>query len=68
MQLFARPHAEAAHGHLLVACNAEAMLSMQMRLGEGSGCALAIPLLRSAAAMLSYMATFADAGVSGKSA
>ena len=63
---FAHQSAESAHGHLLSACDAEPMLSLQMRLGEGSGCALAIPLLRSAAAMLANMATFASAGVSGK--
>ena len=63
---FAHRSAEAAHGRLLDACDATPMLSLQMRLGEGSGCALAIPLLRSAATMLSNMATFETAGVSGK--
>ena len=65
---FAHRSAEAAHGVLLAACEATPMLSLQMRLGEGSGCALAIPLLRSAAAMLSNMATFESAGVAGKTA
>jgi nicotinate-nucleotide--dimethylbenzimidazole phosphoribosyltransferase len=40
-------------------------LSLGLRLGEGSGAALAYPLLASACAMLSEMATFADAGVEG---
>ena len=37
-----------------------------MRLGEASGAALALPLLRAAAACHDGMATFAEAGVSGK--
>jgi nicotinate-nucleotide--dimethylbenzimidazole phosphoribosyltransferase len=37
-----------------------------MRLGEGTGAALAVPLLRSAAALFSEMATFESAGVSEK--
>lgn len=40
------------------------LLDLQMRLGEGSGAALALPLLRAAAALLDEMATFEDAGVS----
>jgi nicotinate-nucleotide--dimethylbenzimidazole phosphoribosyltransferase len=40
-------------------------LSLGMRLGEGSGAALAIQILRGAMACHSGMATFAEAGVSG---
>lgn len=40
------------------------LLQLNLRLGEGTGAALAYPLLRSAAAIISEMATFADAGVS----
>jgi nicotinate-nucleotide--dimethylbenzimidazole phosphoribosyltransferase len=37
-----------------------------MRLGEGSGAAVAVPLLRLACELHARMATFAEAGVSGK--
>lgn len=43
---------------------AQPLLSLEMRLGEGSGAALAVPLLQSALALHSQMATFAEAGVS----
>lgn len=61
-------HRSAEHGHgvALDALGALAMLDLRCRLGEGTGAALAIPLLRSAAAVLSDMATFASASVSGK--
>ena len=56
---------EAGHAEALAALGAEPLLSLGLRLGEGSGAALAYPLLSSACAMLSEMATFADAGVEG---
>ena len=56
---------EAGHGEALAALGGEPLLSLGLRLGEGSGAALAYPLLASACAMLSEMATFADAGVEG---
>ena len=56
---------EAGHAEALAALGAEPLLSLGLRLGEGSGAALAYPLLASACAMLSEMATFADAGVEG---
>jgi nicotinate-nucleotide--dimethylbenzimidazole phosphoribosyltransferase len=43
------------------------LLDFGMRLGEGSGAALAIPLFRAAANCHSGMASFAEAGVSEKS-
>lgn len=43
------------------------LLSLGMRLGEGTGAAAAYPLLKSAAAVYTHMATFAEASVSGKS-
>lgn len=55
---------EAAHGRLLAALGKEPLLSLGLRLGEGSGAALAIPLVRAALACHSGMATFAEAGVS----
>ncbi|WP_298571099.1 nicotinate-nucleotide--dimethylbenzimidazole phosphoribosyltransferase [uncultured Aliiroseovarius sp.] len=56
--------AEAAHGQVLAALNKAPLLSMGMRLGEGSGGALAIGILQGAVACHSGMATFAEAGVS----
>ena len=44
------------------------MLDLDLRLGEGSGAALAWPLLRSAELLLSEMASFDSAGVSERSA
>ncbi|MDB4875965.1 MAG: cobT [Gemmatimonadetes bacterium] len=67
---FAHRSAERGHGVALGACealngwDARPLLSLDMRLGEGSGAALAIPILRAAAAVMSDMATFASAGVS----
>ncbi|TNE69027.1 MAG: nicotinate-nucleotide--dimethylbenzimidazole phosphoribosyltransferase [Rhodobacteraceae bacterium] len=58
--------AEAAHPAVLRAIGKEPLLSMGLRLGEGSGAGLAIPLVKAAVACLSGMATFAEAGVSGK--
>lgn len=57
--------AEGAHGKLLAALGKAPILSLGLRLGEGSGAALAINILRAAAECHSGMATFAEAGVSG---
>lgn len=57
--------AENAHGMLLERLGMEPLLRLGLRLGEGSGAALAIPLLQGAVACHSGMATFAEAGVSG---
>jgi len=56
--------AEAAHGMLLERLGKVPLLSLGLRLGEGSGAALAIPLVRAALACHSDMASFAEAGVS----
>lgn len=55
--------AEAAHGALLEALGKAPLLSLGMRLGEGSGAALAIGVLKGAVVCHSGMATFAEAGV-----
>jgi nicotinate-nucleotide--dimethylbenzimidazole phosphoribosyltransferase len=57
--------AEAAHRRLLAALGRTPLLDLGLRLGEGSGAALAVAVLRAAAACHSGMATFAEAGVSG---
>ena len=44
----------------------EPLLDLKMRLGEGSGATLAVPLVQAAAKILAEMATFDSAGVSGK--
>jgi nicotinate-nucleotide--dimethylbenzimidazole phosphoribosyltransferase len=56
--------AEPGHRLLLQALGAEPLLDLEMRLGEGSGAAVALPLLRAAVALHARMATFAEAGVS----
>ncbi len=56
--------AEPGHRRLLDRLGKSALLDMNMRLGEASGAALAIGILRSAAACHTGMATFAQAGVS----
>jgi nicotinate-nucleotide--dimethylbenzimidazole phosphoribosyltransferase len=57
--------AEGAHGRLLEALNKQPLLSLGLRLGEASGGALAISILKAALECHSGMATFAEAGVSG---
>ncbi|WP_146589018.1 nicotinate-nucleotide--dimethylbenzimidazole phosphoribosyltransferase [Puniceibacterium confluentis] len=63
--VFAHLSPEAGHAVVLNALGADPVLSLNMRLGEGSGAALAWPLLRAAVAMLNEMASFEAAGVSG---
>ena len=62
-------HRSGEHGHefLLQHLGVQALLDLGLRLGEGSGAALAWPLLQSACAILREMASFASAGVSEKS-
>jgi len=62
--VFAHRSAEPGHRLALAALEAEPLLDLELRLGEGSGAVLALPLLRAACTVLAEMATFADAGVS----
>ncbi len=57
--------AEGAHARMLEALGLEPLLSLGLRLGEGSGAALAVQVLRGALVCHSGMATFAEAGVAG---
>lgn len=56
---------EQAHGRMLGHLGKTPLLQLDLRLGEGSGAALAIQILRGAIACHSGMATFAEAGVAG---
>ncbi|AXO12963.1 nicotinate-nucleotide--dimethylbenzimidazole phosphoribosyltransferase [Thalassospira indica] len=58
--------AEPGHARLIEKLGKEALINFGMRLGEGSGAALAIPLLRAAAECHTGMATFEKAGIDGK--
>jgi nicotinate-nucleotide--dimethylbenzimidazole phosphoribosyltransferase len=64
--LFAHCSAEKAHRRMLAALDAAPLLDLGMRLGEGTGAALAIGLLRQALALYDGMATFAEAAVAGE--
>jgi len=65
--LFAHRSAEPGHNAVLEALEASPLLDLGMRLGEGSGAAVAVSLLRSACALHNHMASFEDANISGKS-
>ena len=66
--LVAHRSAEPGHTRLLDAIGQRPLLDFGMRLGEASAAALAVPLLKAAAACHNGMATFAQAGVSSKNA
>jgi len=65
--VFAHCSDEAGHRRMLDALGAEPLLHLNLRLGEGTGTALALPLLHAAVNFLNEMATFASASVSEKS-
>jgi nicotinate-nucleotide--dimethylbenzimidazole phosphoribosyltransferase len=64
--LFGHRSAEPGHSHVLQALKAEPLLDLGLRLGEGSGAALAVPLLRLACSLHGGMATFDEAQVSDR--
>ncbi len=57
---------EHAHRALLAHLQVRPLLDLGMRLGEGTGAALALPIVRAAVALFTQMATFEGAGVSDK--
>lgn len=62
---FAHRSGERAHGAVLAALDADPLVDLGMRLGEGTGAALAMHLIDAAAKIMCEMATFESAGVSG---
>ena len=57
---------ELGHAAALAALGLRPLLDLDLRLGEGTGALLALPVLRAAVAVLNEMATFAEAGVSDR--
>ena len=66
--LFGHRGAEPGHRHVLETLGAQPLLELGLRLGEGSGAALAVPLLRLACDLHGQMATFAEASVADRPA
>ncbi len=64
--VFAHRSDEHGHAAMLDHLGARPLLALGLRLGEGSGAALALPLLHAAADFLAQMASFTSAGVSDK--
>ncbi|MFN7744916.1 MAG: nicotinate-nucleotide--dimethylbenzimidazole phosphoribosyltransferase [Hyphomonadaceae bacterium] len=60
--------AEPGHRALLARLGKQPILDLGMRLGEGTGAALAVQIIKSAVACHTGMATFAEAGVAGPAA
>ena len=66
--VFSHRGAEQGHRHVLESLQAEPLLDLGLRLGEGSGAALAVPLMRLACDLHGQMATFAEAAVADRPA
>ena len=64
--MFAHQSAEPAHRLALEALEAKPLIDLGLRLGEGSGAAVALPVIKSAIAVHNRMATFEEAAVAAK--
>lgn len=66
--VFSHRSKEPGHKAMMASIGADPLIDLNLRLGEGTGALLALPILRNACTMLRDMATFESAGVSGKEA
>ncbi len=64
--IFCHISQEKGHKYMLEYLRAEALVDLNMRLGEGTGAAVTYPLIKSSVLFLNEMASFEDAGVSNK--